>query len=109
MDELPEPARISEPGKDAPVAALWAQVQRLKARLAAFIANSQQPCKYAHHVSVSPSETPKVDLLASLRTMPGREASVGRAGEGRPLHPDADQRPPSLLAWHMSGEPPVSG
>ena len=70
--------------------ALWAEVQRLTARLAALEATSHEPRKDAHHSSVPPSHTPKPNRAPSPRTGTRREASVGRAGGGRPLHPDPD-------------------
>jgi transposase len=91
MDKLPELARLSEPEKDALIVALWAEVQRLKAQLAALEAKSHEPRKDAHNSSVPPSQTPKANLPSGPRTKPRREASVGRAGGGRPLHPNPDQ------------------
>ena len=62
MDTLPELARLSEPEKDALIAVLWAEVQRLKAQLAALAAKSPEPRKDAHNSSVPPSQTPKANL-----------------------------------------------
>jgi transposase len=91
MDTRPERGRLSESEKDALIAALWAEVQRLKARLGALEAKPHEPRKDAHHSSVPPSHTPKANLSRGPRTGTRREASVGRAGGGRPLHPDPDQ------------------
>jgi transposase len=91
MDKLPELEQLSEPEKDALMAALWAEVQRLKARLAALEAKQREPRKDAHNSSGSPSQTPKANLPTGPRTGTRREASVGRAGGGRPLHTDPDQ------------------
>jgi len=91
MDKRPEVERLSEPEKDALMAALWAEVQRLKARLAALEAKPHEPHKDAHHSRVPPSHTPQPNRSPSPRTGTRREASVGRAGGGRPLHPDPDQ------------------
>lgn len=90
MDMRPELGRLSEPEKDAFMAALWAEVQLLKARLAALEAKPHQPRKDAHHSSVPPSQTPKPTHAPGPRTGTRREASVGRAGGGRPLPPDPD-------------------
>jgi transposase len=90
MDKLPELGRLSEPDKDTLIAVLWAEVQRLKARLAALEAKSHEPRKDAHHSSVPPSHTPKPNRPPGPRTGMRREASVGRAGGGRPLHADPD-------------------
>jgi transposase len=91
MDTLSELGRLSEPEKDALMAALWAEVQLLKARLAALEAKPHEPRKDAHHSSVPPSQTPKPNHAPGPGPWTRREASVGRAGGGRPLHPDPDQ------------------
>jgi transposase len=91
MDQLPDLERLSEPDKDALIAALWAEVQTLKARLAALEAKQHEPRKAAHNSSMPPSRTLKVNRSSSPRMGARREASVGRAGGGRPLHPEPDQ------------------
>jgi transposase len=91
MDQLPDLERLSEPDKDALIAVLWAEVQTLKARLAALEAKQHEPRKDAHNSSVPPSHTLKVNRSSSPRLGVRREASVGRAGGGRPLHPEPDQ------------------
>jgi transposase len=91
MDKRPELERFSELEKDALIAALWAEVQRLKTRLAALAAKAQEPCKEAHHSSVSPSQTPQANCSPGPRVETRREASGGRAGGGRPLHQEPDQ------------------
>ena len=91
MDKLPELERLSESEKDALMTALWAEVQCLKAQLAALVTKPHEPRKDAHNSSVPPSQTPKPNLPPGPRTRTRREASVGRAGGGRPLHPDPDQ------------------
>jgi hypothetical protein len=45
MNKLPELDRLSEPEKDALIAALWAEVQRLKARLEGLEAKVHEPRK----------------------------------------------------------------
>jgi transposase len=91
MDQLPDLERLSEPDKDALIAALWAEVQTLKARLAALEAKQHEPRKDAHNSSIPPSRTLKVNRSSRPRLGVRREASVGRAGGGRPLHPEPDQ------------------
>ena len=91
MDTLPDLARLSDQEKDALIAALWAEVQRLRASQTAVEAKRQEPAKDAHNSSVPPSQTRKGNLPISPRTGMRREASVGRAGGGRLLHPDPDQ------------------
>jgi transposase len=90
MDTLPELGRLSAPEQAALMAALWAEVQRLKARLAALAAKPHEPRKDAHHASVPPSQTPKPNHAPGPRPGTRREASVGRAGGGRPRQPDPD-------------------
>ena len=90
MDSLPDLTRLSDQDKEALIAALWAEVQRLRARLAAFEAKQQEPVKDAHNSSVPPSRTHKTNVPPGPRPGTHRAASVGRAGGGRPLHPDPD-------------------
>ena len=91
MAKLPELERLSEPEKDALITALWAEVQHLKARLTAREAKLPEPRKDAHNSSVPPSHSPKANRPTGPRTGTPRAASVGRAGGGRPLHPNPDQ------------------
>lgn len=90
MESLPDLTQLAEREKEALIAVLWAEVQRLRARLAAFEAKQQEPVKDAHNSSVPPSRTHKTNVPPSPRTGTHRAASVGRAGGGRPLHPDPD-------------------
>jgi len=90
MESLPDLAQCSEQEKEALIVALWAEVQRLRARLATFEAKQQEPVKDAHNSSVPPSRTQKTNVPLGPRTRTHRDASVGRAGGGRPLHPDPD-------------------
>jgi transposase len=91
MDKLPERTHVSELEKDALIASLWAEVQLLKTRPAALEAKTQEPHTDAYNSSIPPSRTPKANLPTGPRAETRREASVGRAGGGRPLHPDPDQ------------------
>jgi hypothetical protein len=91
MDKLPDLDRLSASEKDALIAALWAEVQCLKARLAVLGVNTQEPRKAAHHSSVPPSQTPKLTCSSGPCTEKHREASLARAGGGRPLHPEPQQ------------------
>jgi transposase len=90
MDMPPELERLSELEKDALITALWAEVQRLKARVAALEAKPAEPRKDAHNSSVPPSHSPEANRPTPPRMGSRREASVGRAGGGRPLHPNPD-------------------
>jgi transposase len=77
--------------KDALIVALWAAVQRLHTRVAELEAKRQEPVKDARHSSVPPSQTRKANTPIRPPQGTRHEASVGRAGGGRPLHPDPDQ------------------
>jgi transposase len=82
------------------MAALWAEVQTLKARLAALAATPYEPHQDAHHASMPPSRTLQVHRSPSPRRGARREASGGRAGGGRPRHPEPD---PVMIAQAQSG------
>ena len=70
--------------------ALWAEVQHLRTRLTALEARMQEPPKEARNASVPPSQPPKAHTPRRPRQGLRREASVGRAGGGRPRHPTPD-------------------
>ena len=91
MDKLPALERLSEQEKDALIIALWGEVQRLQTRIAELEAKLQEPVKDARNSSVPPSQTRKANIATRPPQGIRREASVGRAGGGRPLHPDPDQ------------------
>jgi transposase len=91
MDKLPALERLSDQEKDALIVALWAEVQRLQTRLAELEAKLREPVKDARNSSVPPSQTRKANTPTRPPQGRRREASVGRAGGGRPLHSDPDQ------------------
>ncbi len=91
MDQLPSLDRLSERQKDALIQVLWAEVQPLKAQVAELEAKLQVPKKGAHNSSVPPSRTPKASKPVASPRQGRRQASVGGARGGRPLHPDPDQ------------------
>jgi len=91
MEKLPALERLSEQDKDALIVALWAEVQGLRTRVAELEAKLQEPVKDARNSSVPPSQTRKANTPIRPAQGTRREASVGRAGGGRPLHPDPDQ------------------
>lgn len=90
MNSFPARGQLSEPDKDARIVALGAAVQRLRARLAALETPLPEPVKHAGHASVPPSKTPKAHIPERQPRGRRREASVGRAGDGRPRHPEPD-------------------
>jgi transposase len=91
MDKPPGLERLSEQEKDALIIALWGEVQHLQTRIAELEAKLQEPVKDARNSSVPPSHTRKANTPTRPPQGIRREASVGRAGGGRPLHPDPDQ------------------
>jgi transposase len=91
METLPQLAQLSEQEKDALMIALWAEVHDLRTRLADLEAKRQEPVKGAKNSSVPPSHTRKANIPPRPPKEMRREASVGRAGGGRPLHPNLDQ------------------
>jgi transposase len=91
MDKLPTLDRLAEQEKDALISALWAEVQRLQTRVTELEAKLQEPVKDAQNSSVPPSQTRKANIPPRPPKGTRREASVGRAGGGRPLHPNPDQ------------------
>ena len=91
METLPELDRLSASDKDALIAVLWAEIQRLRTRIMELEAKQYEPVKDARNSSVPPSQTRKANTPARPPQGTRREASVGRAGGGRPLHPDPDQ------------------
>jgi len=91
MDTLPALERLLDQDKDALIVALWAEVQRLQTRVAELEAKLQVPVKDARNSSVPPSHTRKANTPTRPPQGRRREASVGRAGGGRPLHPNPDQ------------------
>jgi transposase len=91
METLPELDRLSTSEKDALIVALWAEIQRLRARVTELEAKPHEPVKDARNSSVPPSQTRKANTPTRPPRGTRREASVGRAGGGRPLHPVPDQ------------------
>jgi transposase len=91
METLPALERLSEQEKDALIVALWAEVQCLQTRVAELEAKLREPVKDARNSSVPPSRTRKANIPPCPPKETRREASVGRAGGGRPLHPNPAQ------------------
>jgi transposase len=71
--------------------ALWAEVQRLHTRVAELAATLREPVQAARNSRVPPSRTPQATRPPRPPQETRREASVGRTGGGRPLHPTPDQ------------------
>ena len=91
MDTLPALERLSEQDKDALIVALWAEVQRLHTRVAELEAKLREPVKDARNSRVPPSHPRTANIPPRPPQETRREASVGRAGGGRPWHPSPAQ------------------
>lgn len=90
MTLLPDLSALSHAEKDALIIALWEQVQALSKRVAELEARLGEPPKSSSNSSQPPSHDRKANKpprSAGTR----REASIGRAGGGRSLHPDPDR------------------
>jgi transposase len=90
MTQLPDLSKLSDAEKDALILALWAQVQALTKRVEELEARRGEPPKSSSNSSVPPSRDRKANRPERPKGL-RREASVGRAGGGRGLHPDPDQ------------------
>lgn len=91
MEQLPSLKQLSESEKEALIIALWEENQRLKKRLGEVEGRLNKPKKGARNSSVPPSQTAKANVPERAKEGVKRQASVGRAGGGRPLHPAPDQ------------------
>jgi transposase len=91
MATLPALERLSDQEKDVLIVVLWVEVQCLQTRIAELEAKLREPAKDVRNSSVPPSQTRKANTPTRPPQGTRREASVGRAGGGRPLHLDPDQ------------------
>ena len=71
--------------------ALWAEVQRWPTRVAELEAKLREPVQDARNSRVPPSHPRQANIPPRPPKATRREASVGRAGGGRPLHPSPAQ------------------
>jgi transposase len=97
MTQRPDPSRLSNAEKDALILAQWDRVERLTrqievlaARVAELEAKLGGPPKTSDNSSLPPSRDRKANRPERPKGA-RREASVGRAGGGRRLHPDPDR------------------
>src|SRR3954454_4236752 len=91
MTPPPDLSKLTEAEKDALILALWVQVQALTARVAELEARLNEPSKTPSNSSLPPSKGHKVNRPGRERRAGPRQASVGRAGGGRPLAEEPDQ------------------
>src|SRR3954467_11016676 len=85
MTPPPDLSRLTEAEKDALILALWARVAELEARLDA-------PSKTPGNSSLPPSRGRKANRPEKARPPGPRRGSLGRAGGGRSLPEEPDQR-----------------
>jgi len=90
MTRLPDLSKLTSEEKDALIVALWAQVQELRKRVEELEARLKEPPKTSDNSSLPPSRDKKANAPERPKGA-RREASVGRAGGGRPLHADPDE------------------
>src|SRR3954462_15313422 len=88
----PDLSRLTEAEKNALILALWAQAQALTARVAELEARLHQPRKTPGNSSLPPSRGHKANRPERGRRAGPRRGSLGRAGGGRPLAEEPDQR-----------------
>src|SRR5947209_7989953 len=92
MTAPPDLSKLTEAEKDALILALWAQVQTLTARVAHLEARLNEPTKTPGNSSLPPSKGHKANRPERERRAGPRQGSLGRAGGGRPLAEEPDQR-----------------
>ncbi len=104
MTQRPDLSRLSNAEKDALILAQWDRMERLTrqvevlaARVAELEAKLGGPPKTSDNSSVPPSRDRKANRPERPKGV-RREASVGRAGGGRQLHPDPDRVVEALAA-----------
>lgn len=83
MTELPDLKQLSDEAKDALIVALWEELQKLR---------QKKPKKTSKNSSLPPAKGFKAEVKGDEQEIQvKREASVGRAGGGRPLSENPDQ------------------
>ncbi len=83
MTELPDLKQLTDEAKDALIVALWEELQKLR---------QKKPKKTSKNSSLPPAKGFKTEVKGDEQETQGkREASVGRAGGGRPLSENPDQ------------------
>ena len=97
-ETLPDLKQLTDAEKDALIVELWEENQSLgkqllemAERLAKIEEKLNKPPKTSKNSSVPPSQTQKRNQTKGRPKGIRRQASVGREGGGRQLHPDPDQ------------------
>src|SRR5438552_9194214 len=97
-ETLPDLKQLTDAEKDALIVELWEENQSLgkqllemAERLAKIEEKLNKPPKTSKNSSVPPSQTQKGNQSKGKLKGIRRQASVGREGGGRQLHPDPDQ------------------
>lgn len=105
MHELPDLSSLSSEAKDALIVAFWEELQTLRHRLEQL---EKRPKKTSKNSSVPPSQDVKANTKRTKKGGERREASVGRAGGGRPLAPTPDRTVKARLTTCSSCEVEIS-
>ncbi|KAM3094457.1 IS66 family transposase [Phormidesmis sp. 146-35] len=88
MDKLPNLKELSSEAKDALIEQLWEKVEALQRQIES---RDKPPKKTAQNSSLPSSKGFKANVQPVSGQGVKRQASVGRVGGGRKLHPDPDQ------------------
>ncbi|BAY80252.1 transposase IS66 (plasmid) [Nostoc linckia NIES-25] len=91
MEKLPDLKQLSNEAKEALIVELWQEIEKLKTALEAAKNQNSSPTKTSKNSSTPPSIGFKKDIKPSKIQGVKRQASVGRVGGGRELHPNPDQ------------------
>jgi hypothetical protein len=97
-EHLPDLNHLTDREKDALIVGLWEEIQQLRARVkeveqrfAVLEAKGKEPPKMSQNSSVPPSQRRKGDRPEGKLRGRRWEASGGRGGGRRELHPNPDQ------------------
>jgi transposase len=88
MEKLPNLKELSNEAKDVLIEELWQKVQELQGQLEG---KGKPPKKTAKNSSLPPSQGFKANIKALQAEGVKRQASIGRTGGGRGLHPQPNQ------------------
>ena len=96
MQELPDLSSLPPEAKDALIRTLWEKYQEMSQRVEQLSQRvselEKRPVKTSKNSSKPPSQGFKPNKQRKKKGSERREASVGRAGGGRQLHPQPHQR-----------------
>lgn len=105
MQDLPDLSDLSPEAKDALIRVLWEELQTLRGRLEQL---EKRPKKTSKNSSQPPSQGFKANKKSRKKGGERREASVGRAGGGRPLATNPDRMVSARIRTCSSCEVEIS-